>query len=58
MKIIDFFVAVIVQLFFPSNMNSEVYMLGKKWNLSTHDLLKYTFGILNTLGRIYNKGPQ
>ena len=51
MKIIDFFVAV-GAAFFPSNMNSVVYMLGKKWNLSTHDLLKYTFGILNTLGKM------
>ena len=33
MKIIDFFVAVGATFFFPSNMNSEVYILGKKGNL-------------------------
>ena len=52
MKIIDFFVAVGATFFSLSNMNSEVYILGKKENLSTHDLLKYTFGILNTLEKM------
>ena len=52
MKIIDSFCCCWYCFFSLKNMNSEVYMLGKKGNLSTQDLLKYTFGILNTLGKM------